>query len=249
MSAALADFRRWRYDVDKMEQKPQAKVPAWLTWTCESAMISVGASHGHDVAEYLVDYGPLSTLQAARIQTIKAAGIDAFPGKLSDNVVLVGRGTWLATPDVWVIPGHNTPIPGVFLHACGVATLLNAPLFELSPLGRLVIDATLSMVILGSISIFRTYNHFRYPGVPLATHRLQHALTYTVATVACLFGVVFVQWTRLMWDDFLFVTIALFAHSKVERCTAWLYSFTRKQWRGLFLVDGNAGDEYEKSHH
>jgi len=52
--------------------------------------------------------------------------------RIYNHVVLVGYATRSEAYDTVTVPGEPEPVPGVYTHACGTATLLEKPLFEIN---------------------------------------------------------------------------------------------------------------------
>lgn len=173
---------------------------------------------GLSVHEFLVDYGPLETMEKETIHTLDPSKLQdpAQASQLNGRVVLLGDATLGKATDTFVIPARNQPFPGVFVHACAAYTLIKAPLYELTWKGHTVIDVFLSGAILLAIVLLR----FRYKTAAArerASHGWQELLTLFVVIAAILVGVVSVRVTRIMWDDFFLALILLVFHPAIEQ--------------------------------
>lgn len=199
-------------------RKKKSEPPKWVTWAVEQVS-ERELEGGLEVGEFLVDYSPLEIIETMRIKTKIPTTISDQKHLLEGKMVLIGDGTRHEATDTFSVPGRIEPIPGIYLHACAAYTLIKAPLYEFTHAVRLSIDVALSVVIIATIAVIR----LRYKDRVRAP-RLQRLLTYLVAAVAFIVGVVFVRMTRLMWDDFILVIAALMLHPAAERAA-------KKGWR------------------
>ncbi len=179
--------------------------------------------HGYFVGEYLVDYSSLDSLEATRVRTAEPAGIDAQRHLLENKVVLIGNATLGQATDTFPVSVRQEPVPGVYLHACGAYTLAIAALYELTNRGRWALDVLLSLLILAAITCIRLYFRTRTTS-DVDAHFLQGAFTILVIVAAWIVALLFVQTTRVLWDDFPLVTLGLLLHPRVE---SWLDSIWR----------------------
>ena len=165
---------------------------------------------------YLVDYNSLDALIRSRIpyQDLLSQGPAAkqLLDKLADSIVILGSGKPSdVTQDSFTVT-YGTQVPGVYLHACGVNSLISShPIFELTEVGRPIADLLLSFSVFGSLTLASWLIQARYRK-RLNAERLQKPLAYTVAAIAFIVGVVSAPLTHLLWDDFLLVLPALLLH-------------------------------------
>jgi len=106
---------------------------------------------------------------------------------------------------------------GVFLHACAAYTRMETqPLYRLTKFGRYAFDFGFPLLILAPVLWIRLSRHKKgmKPGIG---ERLIAYLISGEAFILFIIAVVFVRETRLMWDDFILVVIALVAHTPIER--------------------------------
>src|SRR5262249_15941922 len=122
-------------------------------------------------------------------------------------VVLIGDGSLGKARDIFVIPGRQQPVPGIYLHACAIYTLAMAPLYELTLLGRIVIDVSLLLLILLAITFIRPRK--------VNSARLEDLLTLLVV-VGVILGGMFVRSTCLMWNDFILTLGGLLLHPRLQ---------------------------------
>jgi hypothetical protein len=202
----------------KTTQRPSREIKRWPSWAFQ-----IFTQHKEEefdsCNEYLVDYGALDrlekTLQPGEIE--KPADTQALDRRIRGKVILIGDANMDMAADLFVVAGRTEPVPGVFVHASGVYTLLHPPLLsELTLAGRVAVDSLLSFLVFGTIAAIRlTYS--RTPEREVDTERLQGRLTFLVVCLGLLFGVVLVREVRILWVDFLFVTVALILHPTAHR--------------------------------
>jgi CHASE2 domain-containing sensor protein len=185
--------------------------------------------------EFLVDYSPVQTLQDMRVTTIEPLVVADFEWTLKDKVVLIGDGVTFDTRDTFPIPTltHRRGVPGIYKHAAAVYTLIKAPLYELTGYGRILVDLFLSLMVLVPLAFLRRIIS-RRTNNRLAEESTIGLLIILVTVFAVVVGVVFVHYTRTIWDDFIFVIIALWIHRPVAHGLHWLYSAS-KEWPRQFL--------------
>jgi len=208
MSAGLADTFR----------EDHCKFAKWMLqgpWIKFIEHISERKLPGVEVPEFLVDYSPLDSLMGKqRLQTIKPVVIQDQGRQLRSKVVLIGDGTLGKASDTFVIPGRPQPVPGIYLHASAAYTLAMAPLYELTLLGRIVVDFLLLMSILLAITSIHLYKNM--PGED-KTHWWEDLLTLLVMIVVIVGGMLFIRSTCLIWSDFIVALGGLLLHPRLEK--------------------------------
>jgi CHASE2 domain-containing sensor protein len=197
----------------------------WLDWAVRpfsEREIEPGLTGG----EFLVDFSSLEALEDTRLKTKQPSVINDQGWTLTQKAVLIGDGTRYDARDEFPVPrlDRSDPVPGVYLHACAANTLIKNPLYELTALGRFGVDLLLSLSILLCIAIVRWYVTRQKAGA-LAKRTAQYFFTFIMTVIALTVGIVFVQLTRVIWDDFLFVVLALWIHPSFE-------SILGKIWKG-----------------
>jgi CHASE2 domain-containing sensor protein len=175
------------------------------------------------LAEFPVDW---SAIEDLKNNSIAAASI-AQPvpwqirRRLEKHIVFLGDITPQSANDVFIV--QEKLEPGVLLHACAAETLTSAsgPLVELTDTGRFLLDVVVAAgLILGSILGICLFYSRVDPSREVNVDWLQRILTRSAIVVILIVGFFFVHRTRLLWDDFLFVALALVLHRPVERCLA-----------------------------
>ena len=179
--------------------------------------------------EFLVDFSPIQALTDLRITTITPGVIADFGWAIKDKVVLIGDGETDSRRDTFYIPGLGAPqgVPGIYKHAAAAYTLIKAPLYELTPLGRIGLDLLLSAMVLVPVAGFRAFVS-RQTENRFAEKTAVGLLTAFVTIIVLIVGVFFVHYTRIIWDDFLFVLLALWLHSVVAEKLYALWASIKK---------------------
>jgi CHASE2 domain-containing sensor protein len=168
--------------------------------------------------EFLVDFSPLKLMQDLRLTTRNPSTIADLGWTLQGKVVLIGDGETNDTRDTFSVPNEAYPsgIAGIFKHAAGVYTLIKAPLYEFTTLGRIVVDFLLALMVLIPVALLRR-KVAQVPGSTFAEHTAVITFTVVVITVAFFVGVMIVHLTRVMWDDLPFVILALCLHRLIAK--------------------------------
>lgn len=222
MSLALA--HAFRNAEGPLEHGPLT-LPHWMVEPVSEESFSSGGT----AAEFLIDFSPLEDLQTpSNTLRVPIPSIISSQGELfRDKVILVGEATLNKTSDTFIAPGREELTPRIFQFACGVYTLIQGPLYELTGWGRVFIDVMLSGIVLIIVSSIRWYYKDRSER-KVATHKLQKVLTFVVGLAALICGVLFVRAHRVMWDDFILVVVALLLHSSVERYSEILWGWAKR---------------------
>ncbi|HWB59018.1 MAG TPA: CHASE2 domain-containing protein, partial [Chthoniobacteraceae bacterium] len=239
LSAALAGF------------SPNAMRGSWLSWAVESAREHKVNDKKNIAGENLIDYGKATALQEDAIKTAKPEVIDALPDKFrfTKKVVIIGDVEKPSGGDAFVIPGrneNNEPAPGVVVHACAVESLLAPPLVELTTAGHVLLDVLLSLAVLGCITGACLYAvHARHE---VNLNLLYALLNGTAIVVIFIFGMEVVKSTRVVWDDFLLVIIALLLHRPCEHAAHAaghaLKHFGKAAWDAIFPAKSKPGGKH-----
>jgi hypothetical protein len=185
----------------------------WFVEPYSERQISEGAPYW--IGEFFVDYGNLTTLKEGVLEVADPASIKGWRRLIEDRVVLLGHAS--GAEDRFVVPGHQDEgaIPGVFLHASAVQTLIDGPLYELTSRGRLFVDVAVSIGIIMAIAAIR----FRYENArhDVHSHRLHGILTAVAIVMILIAAFSVVTLTRILWDDALLVVGVLLLHRPAER--------------------------------
>lgn len=171
---------------------------------------------GLEVGEFLVDFSPLERLKETRLRTINPVVVRDQAHQFKDRVVLVGDATPDKAEDPFPVPAREEYFPGIYLHAAAAHTLIEAPLYEVTHAGRVVIDVLLSAAVILGVALVGFYFSGRSKR-RVASHRVQGLLIILVVALALVLGVVFVRETRLIWTDFILALGMLAMHPSIER--------------------------------
>ena len=112
-----------------------------------------GLPQGYELDYYPVNFGVLKTIQQSRIPATTGGDISRNAAAFENHYVIIGR-VKKGGDEGHSIPGPDrVTVAGVFIHACGAWTLLEAPLRELTPRGQILVDLVLTTTILLFISL------------------------------------------------------------------------------------------------
>jgi hypothetical protein len=180
----------------------------------------------------LINFGFLQKLMGSREFNIKAEDISSHLCDLRNKIVLIGRATPGESPDAFTTTASDEPIPGVYIHAAAVYTLMEAPLWELSGWVRYSIDLLLALVIL----VFdRWMDHILGS---ISHDKLRQSLEVVVpallAVFVLTFGVLGVVFTGIYWTDFVAVAIVLLIHKPLEAGCHIVWEVVQKSPRLLW---------------
>ena len=214
--------------------------PNWLGRAIARA--SETRTNEFSASEFLVDYSGLEKLVRDRVRVSDAADLSKRENTLQGQLVLIGRATPEQTGDQFVVPGRGEPVQGVYIHASAAYTLLEAPLYRMTELGRLTADLLASVAVFGTIAVI-CWVYSRRTRSEIAIHRMHVMLTGLVVMTVIFFGHFLVQTTRLIWTDFLLVIGALLIHSPAERLFYWLRSRIPIAWHSIILEDAKPGKD------
>jgi CHASE2 domain-containing sensor protein len=233
LSAALAGV------YPKIESERVGGAPLNLSWAIELFRTQKYNEKGVRIIakEFLVDYAPVDQIRRTALNTARPDMIkkneDLFAGKL----VLIGDSRFPSQNDTFIIPGRRDQVPGVVVHACATRTLKSSPVYELTTSGQLAIDAVFSGAVLG-LSLGANWFARKKVGREIDFERVHGIFTWVIVLGGLTAGVIFVHVTRVIWDDFLFVTAALLVHSRFEqllhRSIEWVKGGSRRFLDSLF---------------
>jgi CHASE2 domain-containing sensor protein len=199
----------------------------WPSWLAVSQFEDVEGDARAEV--FLVDYSSLDALEKrdVTLPSINPVVIrDAYRGRSSffrDKLVLVGIAQLGVATDTFNVLTRigKPPVPGIYIHACGVNTLLTGRLAELTPIGRALVDALMSLTALAPVALIRWL--FRHRNV--AERRLKW-LSYLIMAGAVYVAAGWVcYYMRLLWVDYYVVIITLVAHPFIEPQLRGSYAF------------------------
>lgn len=170
--------------------------------------------------EFLVDFSPIEQLvhDSVSVSTASEVYEMARPqgSPFHDRAVIVGKGDLdNMLENSFVPPGSEVAYPGVYSHACAANTLIQGPLLQPTPLGRVLLDALAVVVMFGIVFGVR-YLYIRSPS------ELRSQRSYAVACVGAAVVVILAAFNlarsaRFVWDGYPFVVSALLLHPFGER--------------------------------
>jgi CHASE2 domain-containing sensor protein len=189
---------------------------------------------------FLVNYVSVDTLRDPQhwIAARDASELVEHSGLFSGRIVLIGEGAHSRTPDDFTVLGLADPLPGVYIHSSAANTLIQAPLYKLTGPGRFFMDLFFSGGVLLLMAYVRFYL-FRGTQDEVAAHRLHIILTLGVTLAVFIVGVWLINWTHLMWDDFLLVMVVLLLHPSAERTFEAIVKWWRRPHRGIVGAMGD----------
>jgi CHASE2 domain-containing sensor protein len=202
------------------------KPPRLLRWAVQRTSEFKEAKETPIEAElFLVDYGALEGFERYAVRAANREALLHNAQALKGKRVLIGDGS-LNHQDLHSVPNRRQPVPGVFIHASAAWTLRYAPIYELTSAGRITIDFALASAIV--LITFWSGPLLSRCWRELPEHQIERRVSWCVCGIAFLVGVVLVHWTRVMWDDFLFVIVGLLVlHGWVKQALAKVWSGTR----------------------
>jgi CHASE2 domain-containing sensor protein len=218
MSAALANAYRG----------PTPDPPTWLKPFVGRVSLKTVSSFSY--GQFLVDYTPIDVLQSDAIRALGPADLANQDARFRGKLVVIGEMAHSRMPDVFVVPGKPSPYAGVLIHACAAYTLIHAPLYQLTGMGRYLLDILFASVIVLILALIR-WRYETRTDRPVAAMRLHILFTVLTIGVVVFGAVVLINVTRLMWDDFILVVVALLLHGLIQYC---LHRFG--YWRRLAAI-------------
>jgi CHASE2 domain-containing sensor protein len=197
------------------------------------------------VGLFPLDYSQLTTL-ISREHTIDARAIATSGDFFKNNIALLGDADPDQSADKFNVPGVHEPVPGIYIHASAIYTLLRAPLYTLTEFGRWFVDLSLALFVIVGIFAIRWYYSSRTV-LQVAVHRLQGLLVDVVVVLVLVVGVLLTRVHRVLWTDFTLAIFALFVHPASERYVKKLgqalVKVVPKAWRSAVLEQSKEGHE------
>jgi hypothetical protein len=210
-------------------RQAQADPPSWLRWALHREVLAQAGREGQ-AREIFVDFSPIDSLVSQRVDFLDAAGnidaqaFEAIRPRLAGKILLLGAADPQNPREGFSVAGRRAAYPGVYLHASAVYTQLRSPLLALTPAGRIALDVTLAAGVLAAIYLLRWRLAPRLARASAAwQQRLPLLITLAAMSVTFVAGVGFVNFTRIIWDDFILVFAGLCLHLPLER--------TVERWR------------------
>ena len=176
---------------------------------------------GFHSVEFPINFGSLARLRATTIVASRRPDgeielevpVGAAP---RGNIVLIGRAETGKTADTFTVPGQAEPVAGVYVHAAAAHTLVGAPLYRPTHVGRIVADLFAALVPLGFVLWVRLSRR-RPMGDPAADDRFANRLMIGTAVAVFVLGYFWIAISGILWTDYLMVVVALLLHRPFER--------------------------------
>ena len=198
---------------------------------------------------FLVDYSALPRID---VRTVHVEGDTMHPQPLIDTderlvgkVVIIGD----AHPedDPVLVPWQRKLVSGVLLHASGAYTLAVNPLYELTTVARVALDAVTTILALGIVAAVRlAYASKR--GLRVRHELLRGVMSWVLALALLVLCLTIVRTWSIVWDDFVLVALLLILHPVAER---WFEGTARAArwaapaaWNAIF-VERKASEAHE----
>ena len=184
-------------------------------WAVEQ-ISEVQQKDGRKAGEFLVDFSAVGTLEDTRLKSINLDVIKDQGWTLTNKAVLIGDGTLYDARDSVIIPmqGRTKPVPGIYLQAAAAYTLIQSPIYEVTALGRFLLDLGLALIVLSGVIGVRIL--LRKSGSRFAHLSATYFFIVLVTIVVVIVGILLVHKTHVLWDDFAFVLLGLWFHPMVE---------------------------------
>ena len=172
---------------------------------------------------YHGDYSYIGSIPVIKAHTPEE--IFVLEDKLKEKFIFIGTVRLTHARDLFTRPGISAidvedinmeSIPGVLCHACGLATILDGPIFLFTEAAELKFDIIASLSILAFVFALRCL-YFVIYGKDVASRKRTHILA-TCLMVLLVFGITFYlgRYNRIIWIDSVLVIFALGVHSTVE---------------------------------
>jgi hypothetical protein len=172
--------------------------------------------------EFFANFGSIPFIVERTVSAATAADVYAKGESLGGKVVMIGRARPGDAPDMFRVPGVALPVAGVYLQAAGVYTLLDAPLYRLTAIGRVVIDVLVTLIPTAMVLLRSVRNRIK---TSLLDPSAMAKVLGCLVLIGGYFGVV---WTRVLWTDYIPVGLSLLLHGPLERfVAATAYSLRR----------------------
>lgn len=186
---------------------------------------------------FFLNFSALNKIKEQTIRVKSGEDLLSHPmrSELAGAMVIIGSVD--DERDAWYRPDTGTKESGVYLHAVGAFTLAQAPLYELVPSARIMLNFLILASVLGSVLFVR----LRYLTSPSNVARGNVSLTFTliVAAMTYMLGIWLIRTFHIMWTDFLLSAVLVLFHPKFEhelvRLCTWLKSRTNQLWKSIVL--------------
>lgn len=163
--------------------------------------------------------------------------LDAEPDaerRIRGSVVLIGSAS--DKQDQHPMPGVGPKEAGIYFHALGAYTRGVAPLYVFKPWFRVLLISGMCLTVLGAVLLTRRRYIASTRDVAAGRVSFTMILLLTVAMIAV--GIYLVRTYGILWTDFLYTSLILLFHPKVEMGLVRLWSGLGRltQWSGDRVV-------------
>jgi hypothetical protein len=159
-----------------------------------------------------VNYAKLEILQAQSLPIIRPEAIKDAEHKFRGKFVILGDGTLGRSQDTFGIQGRKRPVPGVYLHAAAMFTLVREPLYELKQNASLLIDCLIGFSIILIVTIIRWRELRR---AQISHRKFEKIFLWLAVAIVLASGILMIQWFHIIWLDSTLVIFALLLHPTV----------------------------------
>ena len=217
LSSALADSEV------TSNTTPKVKLHTPLYSADEVFFIPVEGGDEWKVEMFFVNFGALESIKENTIGAVDGASILAHKSLFNKKLVILGD-AGMDQADKHSVPDRHVAVPGVYIHASAVWTLTRNPIYNLTRVGHVATDLFFAVCLL--VGVLKSEKKSGEVWVPVF-----------LCLSALVVGVLSVRFTHIIWDDFPFVIVGIFFHTKIERALHLLWEraveFLRRQRRAV----------------
>ncbi len=207
---------------------PHTTSAPWL-WRHDTGAKAVRGAVLHD---YLVNFAGLEHLLESRSNGSSAAEIAAQPERVKGKLVLLSDADLSQRADPFTVPTRrNEPVPGGYVHGCGMGTLLSGVPAVLTPMGRVLAGASFLCLICFGAWLIERWLALRRPHVIVP--RARPVLRWVSGIIAAVLLGVLLRVTRLAWSDWLYLTLGLWLLRPVAARLVQVGQILLTTWRKL----------------
>ena len=223
--------------------QPPPEPPAWLTpfVHLRSDATCSGETEASCGTQFLVDFSRVDQLLDTALPSSGISAVADQRARLKDRYVLVGDIDTSRSRDRFSLPGKDRAYPGVLVHAAAVYTLTEAPLYELTEFGGLVIDVLLALLAFLAVASVRLWFASRVRE-EVDAHRLTLVAMTAMMVLLLLLGHYAVASLRIVWLGYALAILLLLVHLVASRTldadhagtkrTSWVRAFLFRERRG-----------------
>ena len=176
------------------------------------------AAEGVEWKTFLVDCSGVDALEERRIPVRSLVDVmepanhrkdPEFREGIGGKIVVLGMASPAHSLDnSFTVPGRSRPYPGVYLHACAIETLLRGYLLEPKRTVRVAIDLALALLLLAGVTWIGRAGKNWFGEI---------RLNLFAGAVALAIGLGWAYVSRILWDGFVWIALALALHRFIDR--------------------------------